>query len=159
MRRPVDENIYIEMDKNNILTKDLGKNISRLIDILDYKAKQDVKIYILIFYEWSIGLGVNSKHTEDIFKQLNNKINFLRFPSHGQNGLFWSNHEKLIIIDKIIGYVGGFDLCWGRYDNNEHPKYEGPNKDNIYFFLLKIIVMEELKNTLIIKIIKIIQFL
>ena len=134
LRRPVDEKIYEEMDKNNILTKDFGKNISRLMDILNYKANQDVKIYILIFYEWSMSLGSNSKHAEDIFQKLNNKIYFIRFPSHSQKGLFWSNHEKLVIIDKIIGYIGGFDLCWGRYDNNEHPIYEGPNKDNTYLF-------------------------
>ena len=45
LRRPVDEKIYIEMDNNNLLTKDFGKNISRLMDILDYKAKQLKSIY------------------------------------------------------------------------------------------------------------------
>lgn len=146
LRRPVDENIYIEMDKNNILTKDLGKNISRLVDILDYKAKQDVKIYILIFYEWSMSLGVNSKHVEDTFKKLNNTINFIRFPSHSQNDFLWSNHEKIVIIDKIIGYVGGFDICWGRYDNNDHPISEAPNNDNIYLFPFKDYSNERIKE-------------
>ena len=39
-----------------------------------------------------------------------------------------------MIIDNVIGYVGGLDLCWGRYDNNQHPIYEAPNPQNIYEF-------------------------
>ena len=134
--RPVDENIYLEMEKKNLITKDLGKNISRLMDILNYKAKQNVKIYILIFYEWSISMDINSKHTENTFKKLNKNINIIRFPIKDDNYL-WTNHEKLVIIDKIIGYVGGFDLCWGRYDNNSHPIAEKPNKNRIYYFPFK----------------------
>jgi len=39
-------------------------------------------------------------------------------------GFLWSHHEKLVIIDQIIGYVGGLDLCWGRFDTNKHPIFE-----------------------------------
>ena len=46
--RPVDEKIYLEMAKNKILTKDFGKNMSRLMDILDYKAREGVKIFIIL---------------------------------------------------------------------------------------------------------------
>jgi phospholipase D1/2 len=48
--------------------------------------------------------------------------------------IWWTNHEKIVVIDQVIGYVGGFDLCWGRYDNNQHPIYEAPNPKNIYEF-------------------------
>ena len=133
LKRPVDENIYIDMAKKKVLKKDFGKNISRIMDILDYKAKQGLKIYILIFYEWGPSLTINSKHTENIFKQLNTNINILRFPKN-QKVLLWTNHEKIVVIDKIIGYVGGFDLCWGRYDNRKHVLTEKKNKDNIYEF-------------------------
>ena len=50
--RPVDEKIYLEMAKNKILTKDFGKNMSRLMDILDYKAREGVKIFILLYYDY-----------------------------------------------------------------------------------------------------------
>ena len=135
LRRPVDENIYIEMAKNGELTKDLGNKISRLMDVLDYKAKQGVKIYILIYYEWGATISVNSKFVENLFKKLNNDIIVVRFPIK-QKVLLWVNHEKLVIIDKIIGYVGGFDLCWGRYDNNKHTIVEEPNNNNIYEYPL-----------------------
>ena len=42
------------MAKNKVISRDLGKNMTRLIDILDYKARQGVKIYILIYYEVSL---------------------------------------------------------------------------------------------------------
>ena len=133
--RPVDEKIYLEMAKNKILTKDLGKNMSRLMDILDYKAKEGVKIYILLYYDYFI-LKLNSKYTQNIFSKLNKNINLIRFPKDSKN-ILWSNHEKLVIIDDIIGYVGGFNLCWGSYDNNKHPIYEGENKEQIYEFPFK----------------------
>ena len=133
LRRPVEENIYKEMARQNILTKDFGKNISRIMDILDYKAKQGLKIYLLIYYEWSISLPVYSKYAEKVLNEINDNITVIRFPAN-QNVILWANHEKLVIIDKIIGYVGGFDLCWGRYDNKKHAISEEQNKDNVYEF-------------------------
>ena len=38
----------------------------------------------------------------------------------------------MVIIDNLIGYTGGMDPSWGRYDISKHPIIEGPNKDNIY---------------------------
>ena len=133
--RPVDEKIYLEMAKNKILTKDLDKNMSRLMDILDYKAKEGVKIFILLYYDY-IFLKLNSKYTQNIFNKLNKNINLIRFPKNSKNVL-WTNHEKLVIIDDIMGYVGGFNLCWGSYDNIKHPIYEEENEEQIYEFPFK----------------------
>lgn len=33
---------------------------------------------------------------------------------------YWSHHEKLVIIDEKIGFLGGIDLCYGRFDNSNH---------------------------------------
>ena len=135
LRRPVDENIYKDMFKKGILTKDFGENITRFMDILNYKAKQNVKIYILVYYEWAKGHITDSKHFEQTINSLNKNINFIRFPKNSEEK-YWTNHEKFVVIDKIIGYIGGIDLSWGKYDTIEHPLYEGPNKDNIYEFPL-----------------------
>ena len=135
LKRPVDENIYIDMAKKEIISKDLGKNMSRLMDILDYKAKKGVKVYILIYYEVSIAVSLNSEHTKSTFEKLNKNIKFTRHPT-GAGTLLWSHHEKLVIIDNLIGYVGGLDLCWGRYDFPSHPIYEPPNPQGIYEFPL-----------------------
>ena len=109
--------------------------MTRLMDVLNYKAKEGVKIYILVYYECSLALTLNSKHTEDVFKELNSNIKVTRHPSDAFT-LLWSHHEKLVIIDQMIGYVGGLDLCWGRYDFPQHPIYEPPNPQREYHFPL-----------------------
>lgn len=35
--------------------------------------------------------------------------------------LFWAHHEKFMLIDRRVGFMGGIDLCFGRWDTNYHP--------------------------------------
>ncbi|TQV98777.1 hypothetical protein V2A60_007522 [Cordyceps javanica] len=35
--------------------------------------------------------------------------------------LYWAHHEKLLIVDNRICFMGGLDLCFGRWDTNSHP--------------------------------------
>jgi len=44
----------------------------------------------------------------------------------------WSHHEKMVIIDQEMGYVGGIDLCWGRYDLYSHDLVEEKNEKESY---------------------------
>ena len=135
LRRPVDVKPYLEMVENKKIINDQIENMTRLMDVLNYKAEQGVQIYILIYKEFSLALSLNSAHTEEVLTKLNKNIKVTRYPSLTQTFTFlWSDHEKLVIIDQVIGYVGGLDLCWGRYDNNQHPIYEAPNSENIYEF-------------------------
>jgi phospholipase D1/2 len=32
----------------------------------------------------------------------------------------WSHHEKMIVIDQLVGFLGGLDLCYGRWDTSAH---------------------------------------
>ncbi|KAK8151871.1 hypothetical protein BKA80DRAFT_305489 [Phyllosticta citrichinensis] len=34
--------------------------------------------------------------------------------------LYWAHHEKLCLIDGTIAFMGGLDLCYGRWDTNQH---------------------------------------
>ncbi|OCT44731.1 hypothetical protein CLCR_05364 [Cladophialophora carrionii] len=34
--------------------------------------------------------------------------------------LYWAHHEKLCLIDDKIAFMGGLDLCFGRWDTNQH---------------------------------------
>lgn len=48
--------------------------------------------------------------------------------------MYRSHHEKLVIVDYQICYIGGLDLCFGRYDTIEHkvgdcPPSVWPGKD------------------------------
>lgn len=45
-----------------------------------------------------------------------------------------SHHEKIVIVDYQICFIGGLDLCFGRYDTfehkvNDHPPAIWPGKD------------------------------
>ena len=122
-----------ESDYKNNTKKKNPENLSRLMDVLEYKAKKGVKIYILLYYECSLALTLNSKYTEDTLEKLHKNIQVTRHPSDKLD-LLWSHHEKLVIIDQQIGYEGGLDLCWGRYDLNNHPIYEPPNLEKKYYF-------------------------
>ena len=128
LKRPI-----LESDYEAGFKKKNKESLSRLMDVLEYKAKKGVKIYILLYYECSLALTLNSKYTEDTLEKLHKNIEVTRHPSDKLD-LLWSHHEKLVIIDQQIGYVGGLDLCWGRYDYNEHPIYEPPNPDKKYYF-------------------------
>lgn len=35
--------------------------------------------------------------------------------------LFWAHHEKLLLVDGNLAFMGGLDLCFGRWDTNSHP--------------------------------------
>ena len=129
LKRPVLESDYLNKKKK----KKSEDNLSRLMDILEFKAKKGVKIYILIYYECSLALTLNSKHTQDTLEKLHKNIKVTRHPKDKLD-LLWSHHEKLVVIDQQIGYVGGLDLCWGRYDFHEHPITEMPNSEKKYYF-------------------------
>jgi len=51
----------------------------------------------------------------------------MRHPDHNvlENAadmtLKWAHHEKFIVIDYNTAFIGGLDLCFGRWDNHQHP--------------------------------------
>jgi phospholipase D1/2 len=34
---------------------------------------------------------------------------------------YWAHHEKFIVIDYHTAFIGGLDLCFGRWDTRQHP--------------------------------------
>ena len=132
LTRPVPNTVYLAMayQKKN---KKESPPYSRLMDILYQCAVRGVKVHILVYAECSLALTLNSYHTERSLTSLHPNIHVQRHPLNSLD-LLWSHHEKLVIIDQIIGYVGGLDLCWGRWDTHDHPIYEMPNGDQKYLF-------------------------
>lgn len=51
----------------------------------------------------------------------------MRHPDHNvlENAadmtFYWAHHEKFIVIDYNTAFIGGLDLCFGRWDNIQHP--------------------------------------
>ncbi len=93
----------------------------RLDFLLKRKAADGVKIYILVWWEVSLAVGttVNSGHVESVFAADKN-IMVLRHPKNNVMHK-WSHHQKFVVVDREIAYVGGLDLCNGRYDTPDHP--------------------------------------
>lgn len=98
----------------------------RLDKILLKKAKEGVKIYILLYKEIALVNDLMSLRTKHVLTEYgkNQNIKVLRHPEHFIDGVFlWSHHEKFVIIDQSVAFLGGIDLCFGRWDDDYH-RYE-----------------------------------
>ncbi|KAH7132532.1 hypothetical protein B0J11DRAFT_521930 [Dendryphion nanum] len=42
------------------------------------------------------------------------------YGAHDGTVLYWAHHEKLCLIDGEIAFMGGLDLCYGRWDTHQH---------------------------------------
>ncbi|KAA8548972.1 hypothetical protein F0562_000656 [Nyssa sinensis] len=94
---------------------------SRFDALLEAKAKQGVQIYILLYKEVALALKINSVYSKRKLLCIHENIRVLRYPDHFSSGVYlWSHHEKLVIVDYQIAFIGGLDLCFGRYDSFEH---------------------------------------
>ncbi|XP_010546749.1 PREDICTED: phospholipase D zeta 2 [Tarenaya hassleriana] len=108
---------------------------SRLDSLLEAKAREGVKIYVLMYKEVQIALKINSMYSKKRLQNIHKNVKVLRYPDHLSTGIYlWSHHEKIVIVDYQICFIGGLDLCFGRYDNMEHkisdcPPYIWPGKD------------------------------
>jgi len=94
-------------------------NTYRLDTILSQIANRGVLVYIIVYREVKIALNNDSEYTKKALEALSPNIKVLRHPKEFL--CLWSHHEKMVVIDQTIGYIGGLDLCYGRMDLNSHP--------------------------------------
>jgi phospholipase D1/2 len=100
---------------------------SRLDRLLESKAKMGVRIYILLYKEVSMALKINSTYSKQRLLAIHENIKVLRWPDHFSSGVYlWSHHEKLVIVDSYVCFLGGLDMCFGRYDDPEHRVSDNP---------------------------------
>ncbi|XP_013929851.1 PREDICTED: phospholipase D1-like, partial [Thamnophis sirtalis] len=93
----------------------------RLDCILRRKAQQGVRIFVILYKEVELALGINSEYTKRTLMRLHPNIKVMRHPDHVSSTVYlWAHHEKLVIIDQSVAFVGGIDLAYGRWDDNEH---------------------------------------
>ncbi len=106
----------------------------RLDHTLKRAAERGVKIYIVIYKEVKQALTCNSEHTKHSLEALcpegtpgYGNITIMRHPDHnffenaGDMTFYWAHHEKFIVIDYDLAFIGGLDLCFGRWDVKQHP--------------------------------------
>lgn len=86
----------------------------RLDNVLQKQAKRGVKIYVLVWRELKIGGIYNSsEYVKSSLEGKHKNISVIRHPKSTLS--LWSHHEKLCVIDQKKGFLGGIDLCLGRY--------------------------------------------
>ncbi|KAJ7696033.1 phospholipase D [Mycena rosella] len=99
-----------------------NKDRYRLDRLLERKAKEGVKIYVILYQEVSSRTTpTDSNYAKQRLTALHPNILVQRSPSHFQTGTFyWAHHEKMCVIDQTIAFMGGLDLCFGRWDTPQH---------------------------------------
>ncbi|XP_039259662.2 phospholipase D1-like [Styela clava] len=100
--------------------------------IIEKKAASGVKIYILLYNGPGVVVDLGEHYAKYILESLNEEnIRVLIHRGLGlENNLFWSHHEKLIIVDQSIAFVSGIDLSFGRWDYHKHPMTDLKTSDD-----------------------------
>ena len=101
----------------------------RLDNLLKAKAEDGVHIYIILFKELSLVLDLKSEAAEAHMRKLHKNIHVIR---HCPTKLFdrtgvsksWTHHQKFVVVDNTVAFVGGIDLCSGRFDTHRHPLFD-----------------------------------
>ncbi|KAJ8279282.1 hypothetical protein COCON_G00063480 [Conger conger] len=93
----------------------------RLDCVLKRKAQQGVRIFVMLYKEVELALGINSGYSKRTLLDLHPNIKVMRHPDHVSSTVYlWAHHEKIIVIDQSVAFVGGIDLAYGRWDDREH---------------------------------------
>lgn len=91
---------------------------TRLDLVLTEICKKGVTVYIILYREMEEALYNNSARVKDYMSKLHPNIHIVRHPRYFIH--LWSHHEKMVVIDSKYVFMGGIDLCFGRY---EYPRY------------------------------------
>lgn len=104
----------------------------RLDHLLKRKAEEGVQIHVILYNEVSnVFTPTDSGYAKSRLMQLHPNIFVQRSPSHLKTGTFyWAHHEKMCVVDEMLGFMGGFDLCFGRWDTPTHALIDDAMMDN-----------------------------
>lgn len=135
--------------KVKLVRDDASVESYTLGDLLKLKSQEGVRVLLLVWddptsrnilgYKTDGIMATHDEETRNFFKHSSVKV--LLCPRvAGKNhswakqrevGVIYTHHQKTVIVDadagnnrrKIIAFVGGLDLCDGRYDTPEHPLF------------------------------------
>ncbi|KAK5987546.1 Phospholipase D1 [Cladobotryum mycophilum] len=94
----------------------------RLDRLLQKKAREGVKIFVIIYRNVEAAVPIDSEYTKFSLLNLHPNIFVQRSPNQfKKNQFFFAHHEKICVVDHDVAFVGGIDLCFGRWDSPQHP--------------------------------------
>ncbi|XP_059442327.1 phospholipase D beta 1-like [Corylus avellana] len=141
----VNHNVRLIRDGNIATTDDC-----MLGDLLKAKAQQGVRVLLLVWndpssisiagYKQEGKMKTNDAETRDFFKHTKVQVQLCLRPAWTNHSwaeklefrkCIYSHHQKTVIVDadaghkkrKIVAFIGGLDLCIGRYDTPKHPLF------------------------------------
>ena len=118
------KSVFIAGWQVNWATKLVGE--TRLIDALQAAVGNGAKVYVMPWQSPKVGVNTGDLGTMLAVFQLNAKRPSLQAfccPAGLQNDhdgieeTFFSHHQKMVLVDGEIAYVGGIDLAFGRRDD------------------------------------------
>lgn len=71
-----------------------------------------INSYVLLWSEPSIMMNNFSKDNKEYLENLHENIKVIRHPKI--TPFIFSHHQKFVVVDQHIAFVGGIDLSWGR---------------------------------------------
>ncbi|KAM9597177.1 phospholipase D2 isoform 2-T3 [Trichechus inunguis] len=86
----------------------------RLDSMLKRKAEEGVRVSVLLFKEVELALSINSGYSKRALMLLHPNIKVMRHPDQMT---LWAHHEKLLVVDQVVAFLGGLDLAYGRWDD------------------------------------------
>lgn len=125
-----------------------GNQHWRLDRLLQRKARQGVKIFVILYRNVGTTVATDSLYTKHSLLALHeDNVHVIRSPNQLlQNTYFWAHHEKICVIDHSIAFLGGIDLCYGRYDSSDHALVDDSQINFLTFQDNQVPTEEELAN-------------
>lgn len=94
----------------------------RLDRLLQKKAREGVKVFVIVYRNVEAAIPIDSEYTKFSLLNLHPNIFVQRSPNQfKKNQFFFAHHEKICIVDHDVAFLGGIDLCFGRWDCPQHP--------------------------------------
>ncbi|KAI9768853.1 MAG: Phospholipase D1 [Geoglossum simile] len=93
----------------------------RLDRLLQRKASEGVKVFLIMYRNINSAVPIDSEYTKFSMLDLHPNVFVQRSPNQIRQGtFFWAHHEKICVVDHTVAFVGGIDLCFGRWDTPQH---------------------------------------
>lgn len=103
----------------------------KIKNILHRKAKEGIKITVLIYDAPELALDHGLATTERVLTDLklsDGNVQILRHACGVEQRFLYAHHEKLAIIDQKVAFVGGIDVCAGRFEDTNYHLFDHPNE-------------------------------
>lgn len=118
------------------LKRSVPLNLSeRLDNVLIELAKKGVKIFVIVWNAPKLAYDLRAKAVAQYLNEAHKNIYVLTHPNRLS---MWSHHQKFVVIDEEVAFLGGIDLCYGRFEDSNylvtdpnHTIYPGRDYQNI----------------------------